>query len=86
MTITCVSCESCGMPLISPADCALGDTKQRYCIYCTNENGHLKSYDEVLHGMAAYLMHSQAIDHMAAEKMAHHVLSSMPAWQTKGDN
>lgn len=81
MTKTCPSCYSCGMPLEKPADHALGDIKQTFCAYCTDEQGNLKPYEDILKNTADFLVHSQGIDQSAALKMANDILTKQPEWQ-----
>lgn len=81
MEKTCPSCYSCGMPLKTPADFALGDIHQKYCSHCTNEKGQLKPFSEVVKGMAGYLAHSQGLAMDAASQLAENLLSKQPAWR-----
>ena len=83
MEKTCPSCYSCGMPLEKASDHALGDINQKFCIYCTNEKGQLKPYEEILRNMANYLVHSQGVAMAAAEEIAKDVLAKQPAWINK---
>lgn len=83
MTQRCLSCNSCGMPFAKAEDHALGNPKNEYCIYCTREDGTLKSYEEILTGMAEFLVSSQAIDKSASLKIAEETLKSLPAWSAK---
>jgi uncharacterized glyoxalase superfamily protein PhnB len=73
------SCQSCGMPL---ADAEPG---QMYCQYCTDEEGNLKSYEEVFEGtVAGYFMGMQKMQRKPAEAAAKKHLASMPAWKMRG--
>lgn len=85
MNTICNSCGSCGMPLVSPTDYALGDITQAYCTYCTDNQGFLKSYKAVLEGMTNYIVHSQGIDHTAAVTIATETLKDLPAWKNYQD-
>ncbi len=82
MTQLCQSCSSCGMPFEKPEDHALGNPQNEYCTYCTREDGTLKSYEEILKGMAEYLVSSQGIDKSAAQTVAEETLKNLPAWKT----
>lgn len=69
------SCQSCGMPLTD------AKTGQMYCDYCTDENGRLKSYDEVFEGcVSGFFMGMQKMERPAAEAAATEMLAKMPAW------
>jgi hypothetical protein len=69
------------MPLEKPADHALGDINQTFCAYCTDEQGNLKPYEDILKNMANFLVNSQGIDQSAALTMAKNVLSNQPEWK-----
>lgn len=69
------------MPLEKASDHALGDVNQPFCVYCTNEQGHLKPYEEILTSMATYLVHSQGVAMTAAKAIAKDVLAKQPAWR-----
>jgi len=77
-------CISCGMPLRSKDDYPLGDTSKDYCKYCAREDGSLKSFDEAVVGMAAFLERTQGLKGDAAKKAAFNYLIKMPAWKDKG--
>lgn len=81
MNKRCESCNSCGMPLEKPEDYALGDIQTKYCVYCTDSKGHLKTFDEILEGMTTFLMSSQGLAKEAAHRMAQEVLETLPAWK-----
>lgn len=78
---TCLTvCLSCGMPMTSPEDFAGSHPENTYCVHCANHDGSLKSYDEVLNGMASLMMTSRNMDKAAAESAAREYMSRMPAW------
>lgn len=83
MEKTCPSCYSCGMPLEKASAHALGDINQQFCIHCTNEHGQLKPYEEILNGMANYLVHSQGVATVVAKEIAKDVLAKQPTWRDK---
>ena len=76
------TCISCGMPLREPADHARADAALDYCKHCAAPDGSLKSYDDVLRGMTAFICRTQGLDETAAAGMAKDMLSRMPAWRT----
>jgi hypothetical protein len=80
MTIKCVSCGSCGFPMESPEDFALGDPSQLHCRYCTDARGALLPYETVLAANARHYVESQGVSPEAARGMATALLASMPAW------
>ncbi|HGY90937.1 MAG TPA: hypothetical protein ENK43_07180 [Planctomycetes bacterium] len=74
------TCQSCGMPL---TDAKPG---QMYCSYCTDDNGNLKPYEEILEGtIQGYFMGMQNMERPQAEVAAKEHLSKMPAWSARKD-
>ena len=74
-------CESCGMPMEKAEDFGGGVIGNRYCIFCTNEIGNLRSYDEVLHGFMNYLADNEGMTIEDAKKLAAQMMSRLPAWK-----
>ena len=74
------TCMSCGMPMSKPQDFGGGDPTNIYCVNCSNPDGSLKSYDQVLKGTVNFMMTSQNMDKETAEMAAKDYLSKMPAW------
>ncbi|MBN1960850.1 MAG: zinc ribbon domain-containing protein [Deltaproteobacteria bacterium] len=74
-------CISCGMPMTKPDEFAANDTSKDYCIHCARQDGSLKSYDEALVGMTAFITHSQGLDENAAREAAKQMMASLPAWK-----
>jgi AcrR family transcriptional regulator len=76
-------CESCGMILHEAADFAKQDITSKYCRYCTDKQGSLKSYDEVVETMTTFFEKTQVLNTNAAHKAALAVLAKNPAWKQK---
>jgi uncharacterized glyoxalase superfamily protein PhnB len=74
------NCQSCGMPMSSPENFGGGDTENKYCVNCCLPDGSLKSYEEVLEGMAGFMMQSRNMDRATAVSAAREYLAIMPAW------
>jgi hypothetical protein len=74
-------CFSCGSPLwMEPFQGPADD----YCKYCTDENGNLKSREEILQGCANWLKSwSPGLDDETAIERAEHYMQSMPEWADK---
>ncbi len=70
-------CHSCGMPLSAPDARGASD---KYCAYCTDSEGNLKSWDDAVSGLAQYLDSWQKVGNEEARKRAIRYLTSMPAW------
>jgi hypothetical protein len=71
------------MPLRTREDHAAGDESKNYCVHCARADGSMKSYDEVLTGMAAFLVRTQGFAQDAAQKAAASMMANMPAWKGK---
>ena len=76
-------CISCGMPLRTRQDHAAGDESKDYCVHCARPDGSMKSYDEVLVGMTAFLVRTQGLDQEVAKKAAVGMMAAQPAWKGK---
>ncbi|MBI2895926.1 MAG: AraC family transcriptional regulator [Deltaproteobacteria bacterium] len=74
------NCISCGMPMRSAAEHAMSDEAKNYCFHCARPDGSMKSYDEVVAGMAGFLKQTQGMDEKVAREAAKGMLSKMPAW------
>ncbi|MBL4769664.1 MAG: VOC family protein [Planctomycetes bacterium] len=73
------SCQSCGMPLAEAKE------GQMYCEFCTNEEGNLRPFEQILEGtIAGYFMGMQKMTRAEAEPAAREHLASMPAWVCNG--
>ncbi|MEW6071156.1 MAG: VOC family protein [Planctomycetota bacterium] len=71
------TCQSCGMPLQE------AQPGQMYCQYCTDEEGRLRSYGEVLEGtVTGYFMGMKNMPRKEAEAAARTHLAAMPAWKS----
>jgi uncharacterized glyoxalase superfamily protein PhnB len=73
-------CMSCGMPMTKTEDLGGGNPGNLYCVYCSNQDGSLKSYKEVFEGMVNFMMMSQKMDKETAEDAVKERMSRMPAW------
>ena len=74
------SCISCAMPIRVASESASGDANQPYCNHCSNEDGSMKSYEDVLNGMTQFIVRSQGLDGKVARDMARQMMSKLPAW------
>lgn len=76
-------CICCGMPLQNPKDYPKNDTSKSYCIHCSREDGSMKSFDEAVKGMSAFLQKTKKMDEKKAEQEAKEYLKKQPAWKNK---
>ncbi|MBN1780835.1 AraC family transcriptional regulator [bacterium] len=76
-------CESCGMPMRSPEEFGGKESNNKYCCYCTDEQGRLRSYESVLDGMTAFTVKMQGLDPGQARLAAKEHMATMPAWKDR---
>jgi hypothetical protein len=77
------TCVSCGMPMRTTEEHAAADPSKDFCHHCAEEDGQLKSYDEVLAGFTGFLQRTQGLQEDAARKAATQMLSKQPAWSNR---
>ncbi len=70
-------CRSCGRML--KAD----EQGKDFCKHCVDENGSLKSYEQVSENLAKYLRETQGLDERASANAAKAIVSSQPVWEKK---
>jgi len=71
-------CYACGAPLNMPD---FKGPAENHCKYCTDEDGRLKSRDEIKNGIAQWFKSWQpGIDDQTAVTRAEHYMLSMPEW------
>jgi len=75
-------CESCSMPMTKKEDFALGNEKSKYCTYCCDEEGNLKTYDEVFNGMVAFAMKNTEMTKEKAKEAVAQNMAKLPAWES----
>ncbi len=75
------NCTSCGTPMEQLQDFPLGDLSKRFCSRCAKPDGSMKSYEEALQGMAAFMSSSQGIPLERAVSVAQRYMAEMPAWR-----
>lgn len=74
-------CIACGMPMRKKEEFAMGDELKDYCCYCANEDGSMRSYEQAVKGMSAFIVQTQGVDSEVAEKLAVDMLAELPAWK-----
>ena len=81
-------CAACGMPMQTDEDHGGGDSANAWCVHCCNADGSHRSYDEVLNGMAMFMLSDacaqagmeKAADMEDALARAKAYMQTMPAW------
>ena len=79
-------CISCGRIIKDDMVDKAGNGKNeelKYCSECLDENGKLKTYDQVSESLAKYLIRTQGLDEKAAENASKAIASSQPEWNKK---
>lgn len=74
-------CESCSMPMVKPEDFGGGKTDSPYCCHCCDDQGNLKSFDEVLEGMTNLAVKMMGSSEEKARHTAMENMKQQPAWQ-----
>jgi hypothetical protein len=69
------------MPLEKPEDHGAGDPENKYCKYCTDKKGKLKSRDDVREGWIEFVVRSQGKPREQAEKEVDAAMDELPAWR-----
>ena len=76
-----MNCESCGMPMEKAEDYGAADLNNKYCKHCTDENGNLKSREDIREGWVNFVMKSENISREQAENKVDEQMTKMPAWK-----
>lgn len=74
------SCDSCGMPLVDPADFALGNTESEFCCHCVDAIGQVKSGEEIFEGGVRFFMDAIGEDRLSAERITRKNMKMQPYW------
>jgi len=75
------TCESCGMPMRKTEDFGGKGISNNCCVYCCDEKGNLKTYEQVFEGMKGFAMKQMGISEKKAEEVTRENMAKMPAWQ-----
>ena len=75
-------CESCGMPMKKAEDFGGKNIENKYCVYCTDESGSLKPFDQKLKDMTSFIMRTSDLNKEKAEQIAKDTMGKMPAWKS----
>lgn len=79
-------CSTCGMPLEKKEDVGLVDNTGSFCRYCVNEDGKLKSAEQVFAGGVSFFMHAVEGTPLAlAERLTRRNMKSLPYWKARNE-
>lgn len=76
-------CEACGMPMNKKEDFALEDENSKFCLYCVNEDGSVKSCEDIFEGGVQFFMGAIGGNRNMAEKITRKNMNMQPYWQGK---
>lgn len=76
-------CIACGMPLIHPEDHAQNDEQSKFCLYCVNTDGSVKSCEEIFNGGVNFFLGQIGGEKIMAEKIVRKNMNRLPYWQDK---
>lgn len=74
-------CIACDMPLMKPSDFAGGDVHSVSCVHCTDENGSLKSCQEIFEGGVHFFTKTIGASKEEAQKLVRKHMKSLNHWQ-----
>lgn len=75
-------CISCGMPLENPEDIGTQTKDGFICHFCINEDGTVKSCEEVFDGGVQFFMQSvPGVDQALAERVTRKNMNNQPLWK-----
>jgi len=74
-------CIACGFPVEEAIKHHADNPGKDYCLYCSREDGSMKSYPEIVEGYAQFLMREKPIDHAAAVEEVRKGIANAPAWK-----
>ena len=74
-------CESCGMPMTQKEHFAKGDENSKFCLYCVNEDGSVKTCEEIFEGGVQFFMNHVGQDRKLAEKITRKNMRMQTYWQ-----
>lgn len=76
-------CESCGMPMKAVEDFGGKDENNKYCVYCTEEDGTLKAIEIKFEEMVQFVVARMNVERSVAEGITKETMSKQPAWQDR---
>jgi len=71
------------MPLVKKDDFAGGDENAKFCLYCVNTDGSVKTCEEIFEGGVRYFMSQLGNDRKMAEKIVRINMTQLKYWQDK---
>ncbi len=75
------TCESCGMPMTEKNHFGGGDENNKYCCFCTYENGTLMSFEDKLNHMSNFIASRMGVDKDKSIQIAKENMKKFPVWE-----
>jgi hypothetical protein len=76
-------CQACGMPMTKKEDFAGADENSKFCLYCANADGSVKTCEDIFEGGVQFFMSQIGGDRKMAEKVTRKNMNSLAYWQGK---
>jgi hypothetical protein len=74
------------MSLVKAEDHGLGDEVIETCVYCTNEDGTVKSATEIFNGGVDFFVQSAGVERDFAERIVRkNMVENCPYWQERDE-
>lgn len=77
-------CIACGMPMVDEEDFGCEDMTKNTCVFCTNEDGTMKSCEDIFEGGVEFFMEATGEERYGAERLTRRNMLSLPYWQENG--
>ena len=74
------------MPLIKKEDFANSDESFNFCIHCVNEDGSVKSVEDIFKGGVEFFLSKIGDDKALAERITRKNMKRLPYWDDKAGN
>jgi radical SAM protein with 4Fe4S-binding SPASM domain len=79
-------CASCGMPLANKDDIGAENEKGIFCKHCVDENGNVKSCQEIFNGGMEFFMNTiPNVDKNLAEKVTRKNMNMQSYWRNNNE-
>jgi hypothetical protein len=76
-------CEACGMPMNKKEDFALENENSKFCLYCVNPDGSMKSCEEIFEAGVQFFISILGGGRKLAEKATRKNMNMQSYWQDK---
>ena len=76
-------CIACGMPMEKNEDFGRSNPSYDTCVYCTNEDGTVKSCEEIFEGGVNFFMGAIGGSRLQAEKITRKNMAALPLWKDR---